>query len=54
METQEALNQYYAHYNEDNRLRSQHGLVEYRTTMRFIQQYLRPGMRVLEIGAATG
>jgi len=40
--------------DEDKRLTSQHGRVEYLTTMRYIERYLRPGMRVLEIGAATG
>ena len=29
-------------------------MVEYLTTMRYIEKYLRPGMRILEIGAATG
>jgi ubiquinone/menaquinone biosynthesis C-methylase UbiE len=33
---------------------SRHGSVEYLTTMRYIEKYLRPGMRVLEVGAATG
>jgi len=27
---------------------------EYLTTMRYIEKYLKPGMRILEIGAATG
>lgn len=49
-----ALNQFYANYDEDGRLASRHGAVEYLTTMRYIEKYLRPGMRVLEIGAATG
>ena len=40
--------------DEDARLLSRHGQVEFRTTMRYIERYLRPGMRVLEIGAATG
>ena len=40
--------------DEDRRLTTQHGKVEYLTTMRYIERYLRPGMRVLEIGAATG
>jgi len=40
--------------DEDRRLTSRHGKVEYLTTMRYIERYLQPGMRVLEIGAATG
>lgn len=54
METLQALNEFYSNYDEDGRLRSKHGMVEYLTTMRYIQKYLQPGMRILEIGAATG
>lgn len=54
METQNILNQFYENYNEDNRLLSRYGMVEYLTTMCYIEKYLRPGMRILEIGAATG
>lgn len=54
MQTIEMLSEYYSHYDEEGRLLSQHGQVEYLTTMRYIQRYLRPGMRILEIGAATG
>jgi len=44
----------YEAIDEDNRFASRHGSVEYLTTMWYIDQYLRPGGRVLEIGAATG
>lgn len=54
METFRALNDYYTNYDEEGRLLSPHGQVEYLTTMRYIKKYLRPGMRILEIGAATG
>lgn len=54
METLNALTRYYGSYDEDNRLCSRHGMVEFLTTMRYIEKYLRPGMRILEIGAATG
>lgn len=54
METQKLLEEYYTSYDEESRLASRHGSVEYFTTMRYIRRYLRPGMRVLEIGAATG
>ena len=54
METFKALTDYYSSYDEDSRLRSKHGMVEYLTTMRYIEKYLRPGIRILEIGAATG
>ena len=54
METQNILSQFYENYDEDNRLSSRYGMVEYLTTMRYIEKYLHPGMRILEIGAATG
>ncbi len=54
METLHALTQFYGNYDEDNRLNSRYGKVEYLTTLRYIEKYLRPGMRILEIGAATG
>ena len=54
METLKALTDYYSGYDEDSRLLSKHGSVEFLTTMRYIEKYLQPGMRVLEIGAATG
>lgn len=54
METLKALTQFYSNYDEEGRLLSRHGQVEFLTTMRYVEKYLRPGMRVLEIGAATG
>lgn len=54
METFKALTEYYGNYDEDGRLASRHGSVEFLTTMRYIEKYLKPGMRILEIGAATG
>lgn len=54
METAEILSRYYENYDEEGRLLSRHGSVEYLTTMRYIEKFLRPGMRILEIGAATG
>lgn len=54
METFNVLTQYYGNYDEDSRLSSRYGRVEFLTTVRYIEKYLRPGMRILEIGAATG
>lgn len=54
METFKALSEYYGSYDEEGRLLSKHGSVEYLTTMRYIEKYLLNGMKVLEIGAATG
>lgn len=54
METLKLVTQFYENYDEEGRLLSRHGSVEYLTTMRYIEKYLKPGMRILEIGAATG
>ncbi len=54
METLQALTNFYSGYDEEGRLLSRHGMVEYLTTMRYLEKYLKPGMRILEIGAATG
>lgn len=54
MDTNRYLTDFYSAYDEDGRLASRHGSVEFLTTMRYIERYLRPGGRVLEIGAATG
>ena len=49
------LETYYANYDEEGRLvKLRRGQVEYETTMRYIHKYLRPGAKVLEIGAGTG
>lgn len=54
METKDYLKHYYESCDEDRRLISKHGKVEYITTMKYLEKYLEPDMRVLEIGAATG
>ena len=46
---------YYEKYDEESRLtRRRWGQVEYLTTMKYLRKYLRPGNRVLDIGAGTG
>jgi len=50
----EYLNEYYSNYDEDGRLTSRHGSVEFLTTMRYIEKYLKPGDRIIDIGAGTG
>jgi ubiquinone/menaquinone biosynthesis C-methylase UbiE len=50
----EFLERYYNRGNENERLFTRHGLVEYLTTMRYIEKYLFPGAKVIEIGAGTG
>lgn len=54
METNPYLIDLYNHYDEDGRLASKHGSVEFLTTMRYIEKYIKPNDRVLEVGAATG
>lgn len=48
------LEQYYNLYDEDGRLSSKHGKVEFITTMKYIHDYVKPGAKVLEVGAGTG
>lgn len=50
----EILNEYYNRYDEDNRLSPKSNSVEYLTTMKYINKYLKSGMHILEIGAGTG
>ena len=54
MEANQYLNDFYNHYDEDSRLLFQHSSVEFLTTMRYIEKYLKHGDKVLEIGAGTG
>ena len=54
MQTMHYLNEFYSHYDEDGRLSKKHGSVEFLTTMRYIGEYIKPGDRVLEVGAGTG
>lgn len=54
MQTMHYLNEFYSHYDEDGRLSKKHGSVEFLTTMRYIGKYIKPGDRVLEVGAGTG
>jgi 2-polyprenyl-3-methyl-5-hydroxy-6-metoxy-1,4-benzoquinol methylase len=48
------LTEYYNTYDEEARLLSRHGQVEFLTTMRYIEKYLFPGARILDLGAGTG
>ena len=50
------LEEYYNNYNEEGRLLSQHGQVEYLTTMKYIRECLSgfSEPNILEVGAGTG
>ena len=52
--TGDFLVDYYNTHDEDVRLLSKHGRVEFLTTVKYIEQYLKDGMKIIEIGAATG
>ena len=50
------LTEHYSNYDEDGRLLSRHGQVEYRTTMKYIRESLAgfSAPQILEVGAGTG
>lgn len=48
------LKEYYGNYDEEGRLLSRHGSVEFLTTTRYIDKYIKKGMNILEVGAGTG
>lgn len=50
------LEDYYSHFNEDNRLKTRHGQVEFLTNIKYIQKYLKndKNKSILDIGAGTG
>ena len=49
------LEKYYNKFNEEKRLRSRHGQVEYITSMKYIHEYLKKSdAKILDIGAGTG
>ena len=54
VKTNQYLNDYYNNRDEGQRLMSKHGSVEFITTMRYINKYLKKDMCVLDIGAGTG
>ena len=52
---QDILNNYYNEYDEDGRLeRDKAHSIEFITTTKYIEQYLKSGDKILEIGAGTG
>lgn len=52
---EQLLNQFYTDScDEENRLQSRHGSIEFLTTTKYVEKYLTKGCRILEIGAGTG
>jgi len=45
---------FYNRIDEDSRLLSKHGKIEFMTTVKYIEKYLKDEMKIIEIGAATG
>ena len=46
---------FYDEVEEDTRLeRSRHGQLEFATTMEYIHRYVKPGSKLIELGAGTG
>ena len=51
----EIVSSFYDAIDEDGRLdRNRNGQLEYLTTMHYIHRYVKPGARILEVGAGTG
>ena len=54
-ERNEVLNNHYNNYDEDSRLiKNNSHMLEYITTTNYIYKYLKPNMKILEVGAGTG
>lgn len=50
----ESIIEYYNNYDEDGRLKRKSHMPEYLITMRYIEKYLKPNSKIIEIGAGTG
>lgn len=53
---EENLIKYYNKFNEDKRLYTRHGLVEFLTSMKYIKKYLtgKDNAKIIDIGAGCG
>lgn len=54
MSENEFLVDFYNQCDEDSRLTTRYGAIEFITTMKYIEKHLKKGMKIIEIGAATG
>ena len=52
----EKLNNYYNKFNEDKRLETRHGIIEFQTTIKNIEEVLSnfKNPKILDVGAGTG
>jgi len=48
------LEEYYNKFNEEKRLDTRQGRVEFLVSMKYIHEYLKPGDKIADIGAGTG
>ena len=48
------LVEYYQRYDENNRLESKHQRIEFLTTVKYVEKYLKDNDKILEVGAGTG
>ena len=48
------LIEYYNKFNEDKRLDTRHGQVEFITSIKYIKKYLKKNDKIIDIGAGTG
>ena len=48
------LIKYYNKFNEDKRLNTKHGQIEFKTALYYIDKYIKPDNKILDIGAGTG
>ncbi len=54
MENEKYLKEFYETIDENSRLDTRYGNIEFVTTMKYIEKYLKPGDKIIEIGAGTG
>lgn len=52
--TENSVIDFYNNYDEEGRLMRKSRMPEFLTTMKYIEKYLTPGARIIEIGAGTG
>lgn len=48
------LIKYYNKFNEDKRLNTKHGQVEFKTAIHYIDKYIKENDKLLDVGAGTG